>query len=456
MKYLLLFCLFVASAVSAQPLLKKNVLFIVVDDLRPLLGCYGDTIAHTPNIDRLAANGRVFDLAYCQQAVCAPSRASFMTGRRPDALKIWTLSQPFRKQHPNIVTLPQYFMNNGYITAAAGKIYHDPAAHQDPASWTLPAKFGVTGNGKYILQENKGKSKAAAVERMDVEDTAYVDGKVADAAIDLLMQCKDQPFFLAVGFRRPHLPFTAPDKYWKLYDNKQLPLPDTTAPEGAPAIAFHQSQELRGYTSIPEPRQLVHGYYAAVSYIDAQVGKLLDALDRYNLTRNTIIVFFSDHGFHLGEQGMWCKSTNFEVATRVPLIISAPGVVTHAGHTAAMTELVDLYPTLTSLCGIGQPDSLAGSSLVPVLRNPKARVKDYALSQFIRPYGAISSVSKITTMGYSLRTDKYRFTEWYDFKSGELVARELYEEGEKVNLAGKAGYARQVSKLRSLLRNAIK
>lgn len=453
MKYLLILCLFVAPAINAQQ--KKNVLFIVVDDLRPLLGCYGDTNAYTPNIDRLAASGMVFDRAYCQQAVCAPSRASFMTGKRPDELKIWTLSQPFRSQHPGIVTLPQHFMHNGYTTAAAGKIYHDPAAHQDPASWTLPAMFGVTGNGKYILEENKGKSKAAAVERVEVDDTAYVDGQVADAAIDLLAQCKNQPFFLAVGFRRPHLPFTAPAKYWKLYDGKQLPLPDTTAPEGAPAIAFHQSQELRGYTSIPEPRELIQGYYAAVSYIDAQVGKLLDALDRFNLTNNTIIVFFSDHGYHLGEQGMWCKSTNFEVATRVPLIISAPGIIKHAGHTSAITELVDLYPTISALCGIGRPDSLAGNSLLPVLQNPKARVKDYAVSQFIRPYGAISNVSKITTMGYSLRTDKYRFTEWYDFKTGELVATELYDEVGRVNLAGRKGYRKQVKSLRKLLRKNI-
>lgn len=459
MKYRLLACLlFTVSTAMPQQKAAKNVLFIIVDDLKPLLGCYGDQYAQTPNIDRLAATGRIFDRAYCQEAVCAPSRASFMTGKRPDQLKIWGLTQPLRSLHPNIITLPQYFKNNGYTTAAAGKIYHDPAAHHDPASWSWPALLGNTTNdqgAKYALPENAGKAKAAATERATVEDSGYIDGKVADAAIGLLTKLKDQPFFLAVGFRRPHLPFTAPDRYWKLYDDKQLPIPDTTIPANAPAIAFHNSQELRGYNDIPgkgsipanKLTELLHGYYAAVSYTDAQIGKLLNALDRLNLTRNTIIVLLSDHGFHLGEQGMWGKATNFENATRVPLIINAPGL-DQPGHTTAITELVDLYPTLTSLCGLKTPKKLAGVSLVPVLKNANEQVKPFAFSQFIRPYAALSDTSKMKVMGYTIRSDKYRFTEWYDPETNTVIAAELYNHNtnpnETINLAMHPDYAVQV------------
>ncbi len=472
MKYHLLACiLFIAPAVMAQQKAKKNVLFIIVDDMKPFLGCYGDTNARTPNIDRLAARGRVFDRAYCQQAVCAPSRASFMTGKRPDQLKIWGLSQPFRPLFPDIVTLPQYFKNNGYTTAATGKIYHDPPAHHDPASWSWPALLGATGNGigtKYALEENAGKSKAASIERAAVEDSGYIDGKVATTAIDLLNRLKDQPFFLAVGFRRPHLPFTAPDRYWQLFDGKPLPLPDTSRPKDAPPIAFHQSEELRGYTDIPDKgaiptdkvKELLQGYYAAVSYTDAQIGKVLNELERLGLTNNTIVVLLSDHGFHLGEQGMWAKSTNFENATRVPLIISAPGVVQKPGHTAALTELVDLYPTLTALCGIGNPAAPAGVSVMPVLQQATAKGKTYALSQFIRPYGALSNESRITHMGYSLRTDQYRFTEWYDIKTHDLVATELYDHradpNETKNLAGQQRYAAQEKQLHLELEKLIR
>jgi iduronate 2-sulfatase len=467
---LLVVCQCLAVTAFSQQAGKKNVLFIIVDDMKPLLACYGDTYAHTPNMDRLASTGRVFDRAYCQQAVCAPSRASFMTGRRPDELKIWTLEQPFRALYPTIVTMPQYFRNNGYITAATGKIYHDPAAHQDPASWSIPGELLVTGNGpgtKYVKPENAGKSKAAAVERAAVEDSGYIDGKVADAAIKLLQRVKDGPFFLAVGFRRPHLPFTAPEKYWKLFDGKPIPHPDTTIPRDAPAIAFHKSEELRGYTDIPNTgaiptdkvSELLQGYYAAVSYTDAQIGKVLDELNRLGLTEQTIVVLLSDHGFHLGEQGMWAKSTNFENAARVPLIINAPGVIKKAGHTGSLSELVDLYPTLIDLCGLQRPDSLAGKSLVPVLKDPKAVVKSQALSQFIRPYGALSDEKKINVMGYSLRTDKYRFTEWYDLKTHALLATELYDHRtdnkELINQAGNKSYTNDASKLHSLLLKEI-
>jgi iduronate 2-sulfatase len=474
MKYLLYWfaaCWLLAPGLAtAQQKDRKNVLFIIVDDLKPLLGCYGDTNARTPNIDRLAARSRVFDRAYCQQAVCAPSRASFMTGRRPDQLRIWGLTQPFRAMHPDVLTLPQYFKSQGYTTAAAGKIYHDPPAHQDPASWSLPAVMGVTENGpghKYALAANAGKPKAVAVERAPIADSGYIDGKVAAAAIELMGRVKGRPFFLAVGFRRPHLPFTAPEPYWQAFDGKTLPAPDDRMPLNAPAIAFHRSQELRGYTDIPDSgaiapgkvKELLHGYYAAVSYTDAQVGKVLDALEQYGLSENTVVVLLSDHGFHLGEQGMWGKATNFEHAARVPLIIRAPGVVQEAGHTAALAELVDLYPTLTELCGIGTPGQLAGSSLRPVLKDASAAVKPYALSQFIRPYEALSKIARINAMGYSLRTAQYRFTEWYDVKTHALIATELYDHqtdaAESINQADNAAYAKRGAQLHLQLKTAL-
>ncbi|WP_276483999.1 sulfatase [Paraflavitalea pollutisoli] len=469
MKCILLAAMLFTVPALAQQAPKKNVLFIIVDDMKPLLGCYGDTNARTPFIDRLAARSRVFDRAYAQQAVCAPSRSSFLTGRRPDQLKIWGLSQPFRPLHPHIVTLPQHFKNNGYTTAATGKIYHDPATHHDPASWSLPGVLEVTGNGigaKYALATNAGQSKAASVERVDIADSGYIDGKVADAAIQLLDQLKDQPFFLAVGFRRPHLPFTAPEKYWKPFDGKQFALPDTSRPQDAPAIAFHNSEELRGYTDIPDKgpipdskvKELLQGYYAAVSYTDAQIGKVLNELDRLQLTQNTIVVLISDHGFHLGDHSMWGKSTNFENAARVPLLISAPGIIRQPGHTQALAELVDLYPTLAQLCGLHLPDSLAGTSLLPIVQNAKANVKQQALSQFIRPYGALSNESRTTHMGYSLRTAQYRLTEWYDTKTQELVATELYDHEkdphEMKNLAAQAAYANRVKALHQQLQRS--
>ncbi|MBE9463621.1 sulfatase [Dyadobacter subterraneus] len=430
--FVLSVCCFSASADN-----KRNVLFIIVDDLRPALGCYGDKFAYTPNIDALAKTGTLFQRAYCQQAVCSPSRTSILTGLRPDETKIWGLKKPFRETIPDAVTLPQYFKNNGYITAEAGKIFHDPATHQHSASWSGPVFYNVTGNQKghkYILDENLFSGKGAATERQVADDSAYIDGKVANASIQVLRQISQKPFFLAVGFRRPHLPFTAPDKYWQRFDQTKFPIPLRAYPKNAPAIAFHNSQELRGYADIPDQgsfseelvRHLWQGYYASVSYTDAQIGKVLAELDRLNLRKNTIIVLLSDHGYHLGEQDQWCKSTNFENAVRVPLIISAPGTG-KPSSSDAIVELIDLYPTITELCGLPQREILEGKSLTKLLKNPKARFKDFALSQFIRPYAALSNEDKIQTMGYTIRTDHYRYTEWYKFKTDSIIARELYD-----------------------------
>ncbi|MDR6782176.1 arylsulfatase A-like enzyme [Pedobacter africanus] len=414
---------------------KPNVLFIAVDDLRPELGCYGNKIVKSPNIDKLAKSGVLFNQAYCQQAVCSPSRTSIMTGRRPDATKVWDLKTQFRNTIPDVITLPQYFKNNGYHTQSIGKIYHDPAAAQDALSWSVPEILAVTKKeGKYVLPENlRTKSaKAASTEKADVPDNAYVDGQVAEQATEVLRNIKDKPFFLAVGFRRPHLPFSAPKKYWNMYNPEEIiPPAQKGLPKNIPPYAAHKNEELRGYTDIgtdrpitdPKTRELLHAYYAAISYTDAQIGKVLAELDRLNLTKNTIIVLWSDHGFHLGEKGLWAKSTNYEWDTRVPLIISVPGKK-HGVRSDALVELVDLYPTLTELGGLGIPAGLEGTALSPLLDQPNQPWKTAAFSQFPRPW-LYKGMPEL--MGYTMRTKRYRYVEWHDFKTGAVKAKELYD-----------------------------
>jgi iduronate 2-sulfatase len=412
---------------------KSNVLFIAVDDLRPQLGCYGDETVQSPNIDKLAKMGVLFNRAYCQQAVCSPSRTSLMTGRRPNTTKVWDLKTHFRTTIPDVVTLPQYFKNNGYHTQSIGKIYHDPASAQDALSWSVPEILAVTTReGKYVMPSNLQKSKAASSERIDVPDNAYVDGQVADEALEVLRKIKDKPFFLAVGFRRPHLPFSAPKKYWDIYDSKNITLPtQNTPPPNVPSYALHNSEELRGYSDIgfdhqindSKKRELIQGYYAAISYADTQIGKVLAELDRLNLTKNTIIVLWSDHGFHLGEKGLWAKTTNYELDTRVPLIIAAPGKG-RGLKSNALVELVDLYPTLAELVGLPIPGGLEGTSVLPLLTKPSQPWKSAAFSQFPRPWQYKGDPE---IMGYAMRTDRYRYVEWRNFKSDKLKATELYD-----------------------------
>lgn len=444
-----------------------NILFIAIDDLRPQLGCYGDKIVQSANIDKLAGSGVLFSRAYCQQAVCSPSRTSLMTGRRPNTTRVWDLKTHFRNTIPDVVTLPQYFKNNGYHTQSIGKIYHDPAEAQDAVSWSVPEISAVTKReGKYVLPANlqKKSSKAAATERTDVPDNAYIDGQVADSALEVLRKIKDKPFFLAVGFRRPHLPFSAPKKYWDLYDQKSIPLPVQRDPGlNVPAYAVHKSEELRGYSDIgpdviPDPKmqELLHGYYAAISYTDAQIGKVLAELERLNLTKNTIIVLWSDHGFHLGEKGLWAKTTNYELDTRVPLIITAPGK--RAGvKSNELVELVDLYPTLAELAGLPVPEGLEGISLAPLLSKPDQAWKSAVFSQFPRPW---IYKGEPEIMGYAIRTDRYRYVEWRNFKTDEVKATELYDHqhdaGEVNNIAGNPENIALVKALKQQLRDGWK
>lgn len=444
---------------------KYNVLFIIIDDLRPDLAAYGDNRAITPNMDKLAQRSVLFKNAYCQQAVCSPSRASILTGLRPDQTGVTDLITHFRDKVPDATTLPQAFKNNGYTAVGVGKIFHDTKRTLDSVSWSpVQSAFNGPKGKEYFLERNKKGGKADAYEFTDRTDDSYPDGKVAGEAIDLLRRFKNsgEPFFLATGFRKPHLPFCAPTKYWDLYANTAFPgVENRNKPAGAPDIAFHQCQELRGYTDIPDEgplthekeRDLVRAYYACISFVDAQVGKVLDELNRLGMNENTIVVLIGDHGYHLGEQELWCKSTNFELDARVPLMISAPGN-TKGASTEAIVEAVDLYPTLADLCGIDPAAKLSGGSLVPLLQDPTAKWDKVAYSQFSRPYRSILSKTA-THMGYSVRDKEWRYTVWYNLSTDAIENRELYHLGndrvEKENLAGTKKYQPVEKRLGALL-----
>lgn len=449
---------------------KLNVLFIAVDDLRPELGCYGTPIIKSPNVDRLAARGLLFHRAYCQQAVCSPSRTSLLTGRRPDTTKVYDLVKHFRTELPDVVTLPQLFKHNGYHSQGLSKIYHGTL--DDAASWSVPhwapggPNYGPEGQKLQQSGAAKAKKKGKATNRMkgppweapDVPDNALADGKTADKAIEVLRELKDKPFFLAVGFLKPHLPFVSPKKYWDLYAEKELRLaPNPLAPKDCPKYALSDWGELRAYIGMPaegplseeQARKMVHGYYAAVSYTDAQVGQLLDELDRLKLRDKTIVILWGDHGWQLGEHGQWCKHTNFEEATHAPLIISRPGQKSAGKKTDALVEFVDIYPTLVELCGLPPPEGLEGTSFKPLLDDPSRAWKKAASSQYPR-----NIPGQGRGMGHTLRTDRYRFTEWTvpgkEFRAYELYDYQTDPQGNE-NVANKPEFAGKVQELAVLL-----
>lgn len=476
------------NAVAAPPGRGKvNVLFIAVDDLRPELGCYGVPVIQSPNIDALAKTGTVFNRAYCQQAVCSPSRTSLLTGRRPDTTKIYDLQTHFRLTLPDVVTLPEHFKEHGYHTQAFSKIYH--GGLDDPKSWTVPHwRPGGPGYAKpetleflqkererlrkegrdlrtTVLQKDpktglvlkvrqpRFRVRGPSWEDPDVPDNALPDGKTTDRAIEVLRATEDKRFFLAVGFLKPHLPFVAPKKYYDLYPPKALSLAaNPFPPRDCPPIALTNWGELRNYSDIPErgplsdekALELIRGYYAATSYVDAQIGRLLHELGRLGLRDRTVIVLWGDHGWHLGEHGLWCKHTNFEDATRSLLIASSPGQNNAGARTDALVEFVDIYPTLCELCGLPIPEGVEGTSFAPVMENPKRPWKKAAFSQY--PRGKI--------MGYTIRTDRYRYTEWAQ-PGEEPVGIELYDHGsdpdENVNVAHRPENDELVRKLQELL-----
>jgi len=433
-------------ATQAEPVSSAkamNVLFLIVDDLRPQLGCFGHGQMVTPNIDKLASTSVIFRRNYCQQAVCSPSRTSLLTGRRPDTTKVFDLVKFFRTTMPDVVTLPQQFKNHGYFTQGVGKVFHEDL--NDPASWSVPADFDTSVEEFEQYQSLESYRQEAerlrqvpshglvygpAFEASDAPDSNYLDGRIASEAIRRLRiqgaKKLDKPFFLAVGFHKPHLPFVAPKKYWDLYDPDKIELPKYhEKPKDAPDLAMTNFEELRHYYGVPwddSPlsqslsRQLIHGYYAGVSFVDAQIGDVIDALKQEGLADNTIIVLCVDHGWHLGDHGLWCKHTNFEHATRVPLVIHVPGMV--PGRSDGLTENIDIYPTLCELAGLPTSNLLEGTSLVPLMRDPKRTWKRASFSQYPRA---------ADIMGYSMRTAKYRYTRWVRRDDLTVVAEELYD-----------------------------
>ncbi|MEM9673471.1 MAG: sulfatase [Bacteroidota bacterium] len=444
------------QAVADRP----NVLFIAVDDLRPELGCYGKTAMISPNIDRLADTGTLFNRAYCQIPVCGASRASLLTGLRPTRDRFLGYSTRADEDAPGAITLPQHFRKNGYYTISNGKIFH----HRDDkaGSWSEPAwrpqnpgnnwRDYVTEAAQQIAAEH-GNGRGPAFERAQVLDTAYYDGKIAAKAIEDLKRLKekDQPFFLAVGFLKPHLPFNAPQKYWDLYDPRTLPeASNPFEPENAPDAALHNFGELRNYAGIPPEgslhpslaKLLVHGYYACTSYTDAQIGKVLDALDILGLSDNTIVVLWGDHGWNLQEHGLWCKHCNFETSLRAPLLIKAPGFPERQ-RTEALTEFVDIYPTLCELANLPLPEHLEGESLLLLLSQPNLPGKEFIYSKYYN--------------GFSVKNDRYRYTEWSE-EDGEIYARMLYDHQqdslENVNIVEQPEHADLVQLLQQHLHQA--
>jgi iduronate 2-sulfatase len=464
---------------------KKNILFIAIDDLRPELNCYGASYMKTPNIDRLAKQGLLFENAYCQQAVCAPSRNSIMTGLRPDAIKIYDLGTFFRKTVPNIVTLPQQFKNNGYISETVGKIYHTGHGNQDDElSWSVPSwNIGQKINSLKRIRRNdttrlessspKINNKLLPYYKSNAPEKQMVDAIIAEIATERIHTLKnqDKPFFLAVGFKLPHLPFVAPAKYWNLYNPNDIIIPEKTEPKGASKHAFIRwSGELQKYHGIEQykdkaylpddlSRNLIHGYYSSVSMVDAQVGKLLDALEKSGLRENTIIVLWGDHGWKLGEYGMWSKHSNSELDTRSPLIISAPDFP--KGKTSeSLAELIDVYPTLCDLSGIEKPNHLQGKSLVPILKNSKATVKHIAMSQYPRGKFIDNDKTKQEIMGYSITDGHYRFTRWQSSENPKLIIdKELYDHKnsriDSTNLANSKKYSKELIRMEILLNEML-
>lgn len=431
---------------------KPNILLISVDDLRPQLGCFGKDVIHSPNIDALAAQGVVFERAYCQQPICMASRASLLSGYRPDFARIYSCA-PLSELAPDALTLPQALKNKGYATASLGKIYH--YFEDDPTGWSVPAWRSELLHNRYNLKKNQALQnrpglRGPAFECADVPAEAYPDGLIAQEAVRRLRAAaaEQKPFFMGVGFWRPHLPFNAPKKYWDLYSESDIQLPGNRyLPENPTPYTDYKYGELRHYDGIPTDldqsvddalaRKLIHGYYAAVSFVDAQIGKVLDELERSGLRSNTIVVLFGDNGWKLGEHDMWCKHTDFDLDGRIPLIISCPDTTNAGHHAQSFAELVDVYPTLCELCGIDPPAHLQGESLVPVLQNPAVNGQQAAFVQW--PRSNRTNPEKVIT-GYNIKYKNYSYIEWTRNRTGEILARELYDHSkdphENVNAAG--------------------
>jgi len=487
--FLMVVAFVLAGELTATAADRMNVLFVSVDDLRPELGCYGNTEIKTPSFDKFARRGTTFTRAYCQAAVCAPSRATVMTGLRPDSTRVWDLRGKFRVNLPDVVTIPQHFHAHGYHTVSMGKIFHnhmpDRVSFDEPdlrpAKYLTPELIDREPESFYhddelnrelaeVRQRRLKKNPNAyadgwaygrATESFDAPDSEFYDGAQTDLAIETLARLKDQqqPFFLAIGYYRPHLPFVAPTKYWDLYDREGLSMASNPfLPKDSPVMAMNSAYELKGCYDLEhvkhpsvaglteeEARLLKHGYYASVSFVDACFGKLMRGLAELGLDQNTIVVVWGDHGWKLGEHGSWCKQTNYDIDTRVPLLVRVPGQAVTGVTCSALVELVDLYPTLCDAADIPIPNDMEGTSFAPLLFDPNQKWKSAAFSQFHRSPRV--TPDKGDYMGLSMVTQRHHYVEWRHWddenkKVGDLAATELYDlesdPEENVNIAGRA------------------
>ncbi len=437
---------------------KPNVLFIAVDDMNNDLGCYGVPLVKSPNIDRLAKEGVTFERAYCQFPLCSPSRSSVMTGLRPDTIRVFDLKYHFRQDMPEAVTLSQLFKNNGYYAARVGKIFHygnpgqiGTSGLDDPYSWEEfhnPAGRDHTALEQDVINYTPKRGLGAGMafySDPSGKNEDHTDGKVASKAIELLEKHKDVPFFLAVGFYKPHCPWIAPRQYFDKYSQDQIRLPDipkdTIATVPAPALTSTNPWPYLGLTP-DQARECKLAYYAAISFVDAEIGRVLDALDRLGLRENTIVVFWSDHGYLLGEHGLWFKQSCFEESARVPLIIASPGLKGAGRNCLRTVELVDLYPTIADLAGLKPPENLEGTSLRPLLENPDAVWNSPAFTQ----------VQRAGFPGHSVRTERWRYTEWDSGAKGSELYDHTTDPQESHNIAGDPDYAATVAEMKALLK----
>jgi arylsulfatase A-like enzyme len=438
---------FVSAVAGAD---RPNVLLILSDDLRPQLGCYGDRVVQTPHLDRFAESAMVFHRAYVQCAICSPSRNSLLSGLRPNTTSLRSFGTTIREAVPDVVTLPQHFKRHGYHAAAFGKVFHVYAetilgSEDDPQSWSQPLylpRQPVWGPQQEELRNRLiAEARAAGKEFVhphdwpraetwdapDVADDDLQDGEIASRAIEFLQSrdADDPPFFLAVGFLKPHLPFVAPRRYWDLYDPGSLPLPENQYPPvGSPPWAVNRGV-VKNYANMPPPeeidddfkRRYLQAYLACISYVDACVGRVLAALEEQDLRGNTIVVFLGDHGYQMGEHDSWGhKHSNFETSTRAPLLVSAPGRKAVGASTDSLVEFLDVYPTLCELAALPRPGHVEGESFAAILDDPRAVIHDAVFSEMQRG----------RRLGRTIRTDSHRYVEWTN-PAGQTVARELYD-----------------------------
>jgi arylsulfatase A-like enzyme len=454
-----------SSLTACQTNERLNILFIAVDDLRPELGCYGGNHIISPNIDRIAIEGVRFSNSRCNIPVCGASRASLMTGIRPEWNRFVNYQTWADKDFPGHLSLPRYLKQNGYHTVSLGKVYHH--LMDDKNAWSEEPWFpqGPWKGWQAYLEKSsldliKANPREGQPDRIagpaweigDVADNEYPDGMIADRAMEELdrVATLGQPFFLAVGFLKPHLPFNAPRKYWDLYDHESIDLASNPfIPENAPRESIHNSGELRsGYINVPEEtplpdeyaRWLIHGYYACVSYTDAQIGKLLDRLEDHGLAENTIVILWGDHGWNLGEHTMWCKHCNYDTSLRAPILIKAPGI---SGDkvSEALVEYVDIYPSLVELCGLPIPEHCQGTSFVPLMKNPEMAWKKATFSRWIK--------------GDTITTERFQYTEWREEENGPVTARMMYDHQndphENINIADDPRYQEEALRLAEML-----